>query len=175
MPGARCTRSRAWCVVNTRVSHHRSTGTSRHSRTQWFYGLFRALPGDRALLPPSSAELLPPTRHQRRGVRTTRLRRPLSCRSSKALSASTASHPASVTIAIRPSVGWDGDRYRSDLGQTRKDLFLQTGLDSKFTDLPVGQISRPVRRNYSISLAPTRAGENQSCLDKVCSAPAPTR
>ena len=26
-PGARCTRSRAWCVVSTRVSHHRSTGT----------------------------------------------------------------------------------------------------------------------------------------------------
>src|SRR5260370_40065078 len=59
--GCRCTRSRACSVVNTRVSHHRSTGTSRHSRTQWFYGLFRALPGDRALLPPSSAELLPPT------------------------------------------------------------------------------------------------------------------
>src|SRR5258708_2860674 len=59
--GRRCTRSRACSVVNTRVSHHRSTGTSRHSRTQWFYGLFRALPGDRACLPPSSAELLPPT------------------------------------------------------------------------------------------------------------------
>src|SRR5258708_29416886 len=55
--GRRCTRSRACSVVNTRVSHHRSTGTTRHSRTQWFYGLFRALPGDRALLPPSSAEL----------------------------------------------------------------------------------------------------------------------
>jgi hypothetical protein len=26
-PGARCTRGRAWCVVNTRVSHHRFTGT----------------------------------------------------------------------------------------------------------------------------------------------------
>jgi hypothetical protein len=26
-PGARCTRSRAWCVVSTRVSHHRFTGT----------------------------------------------------------------------------------------------------------------------------------------------------
>jgi len=51
--GRRCTRSRACSVVNTRVSHHRSTGTSRHSRTQWFYGLFRALPGDRACLPPS--------------------------------------------------------------------------------------------------------------------------
>ena len=27
MPGARCARSRAWCVVNTRVSHHGHTGT----------------------------------------------------------------------------------------------------------------------------------------------------
>src|SRR6201996_5375670 len=27
MPGARCTRGRAWSVVNTRVSHHRFTGT----------------------------------------------------------------------------------------------------------------------------------------------------
>ena len=26
MPGAQCTRSRAWCVVNTRVSHRRSPG-----------------------------------------------------------------------------------------------------------------------------------------------------
>src|SRR5258708_8372339 len=56
--GRRCTRSRACSVVNTRVSHHESTGTTRHSRTPRFYGLFRALPGDRALLPPSSAELL---------------------------------------------------------------------------------------------------------------------
>ena len=27
MPGAWCARSRAWCVVNTRVSHHGHTGT----------------------------------------------------------------------------------------------------------------------------------------------------
>src|ERR1700735_432971 len=36
MPGARCTRSRAWWVVNTRVSHHGRTGITRHSRTRWF-------------------------------------------------------------------------------------------------------------------------------------------
>ena len=30
--------------------------------------------------------------------------------------ASIASNPASVTIAIRPSEGWDGDKYESDLG-----------------------------------------------------------
>jgi hypothetical protein len=34
MPDAQCTRSRAWCVVNTRVSHHESTGIIRHSRTR---------------------------------------------------------------------------------------------------------------------------------------------
>jgi hypothetical protein len=27
MPGARCTRSLAWCENNTRVSHHRFTGS----------------------------------------------------------------------------------------------------------------------------------------------------
>src|SRR5258708_39208990 len=31
MPGARCTRSRAWCVESTRVSHHGRTGITRHS------------------------------------------------------------------------------------------------------------------------------------------------
>jgi hypothetical protein len=49
----RCTRGRACRVVSTRVSHHGRTGITRHSRTRWFYGLFRALPGDRALLSPS--------------------------------------------------------------------------------------------------------------------------
>ncbi len=34
--------------------HSEFTGITRHSRTQWFYGLLRALPGDRAFLPPSS-------------------------------------------------------------------------------------------------------------------------
>jgi hypothetical protein len=34
MPGAQCARSRAWCVENTRVSHHGRTGITRHSRTR---------------------------------------------------------------------------------------------------------------------------------------------
>jgi hypothetical protein len=55
-PGVRCTRGRAWCVVNTRVSHHRFTGNIRLSPRNGFNGLFRALPGDRALLPPSPAD-----------------------------------------------------------------------------------------------------------------------
>src|ERR1700692_159376 len=56
MPGARSARSRAWCVVNTRVSHHGHAGNTRHSPRNGFNGFLRALPGDRALLPPSSAE-----------------------------------------------------------------------------------------------------------------------
>src|ERR1700694_1492071 len=43
--------------------------------------------------------------------------------------ASTASRPASVTIAIRPCVGQDGEGYRFDLGQAETGIFLQTGLD----------------------------------------------
>src|ERR1700704_1207140 len=49
--------------------------------------------------------------------------------------ASTASHPASVTIAIRPSGGRDGEGSRTDLGQAGTEIFLQTGLDSRTTDL----------------------------------------
>src|SRR5260370_15894989 len=55
--------------------------------------------------------------------------------------ASTASHPASVTIAIRPSVGWDGVSFRSDLGQTGNGIFLQTGLDDPNHVDPLQQIS----------------------------------
>ena len=57
MPGAQCTRSRACSVESTRVSHHRSTGNARHSLRNGFNGLFRALPGDRAFLSPSSVEV----------------------------------------------------------------------------------------------------------------------
>src|ERR1700738_3445000 len=51
-PAASC----ALCIGRTHTSNNEYTGIARHSRTQWFYGLCRALPGDRALLPPSSAE-----------------------------------------------------------------------------------------------------------------------
>jgi hypothetical protein len=61
MPGARCTRSRAWCVVNTRVSHHGYTGSPGIPARNGFNGFLRALPGDRAWLSPSPTESLPPT------------------------------------------------------------------------------------------------------------------
>src|ERR1700730_3609233 len=46
-------------VERTRVSQ--VTPESPSIPRAMVYGLFRALPGDRALLPPSPAELLPPT------------------------------------------------------------------------------------------------------------------
>ena len=47
MPGARCARSLACSVKNTRVSHHGHTGFTRHSPRNGFNGFLRALPGDR--------------------------------------------------------------------------------------------------------------------------------
>src|SRR5467141_2551129 len=127
----------ALCIGRTHTSNNEYTGITRRSRTQWFYDLFRALPGDRALLPPSPADMVlsKPGRadltsanltpasgrqdHTTSPYATTSLVRSL-CDRSQAVkpalqpfraqnaAASTASHPASVTIMIRPSggVGW---------------------------------------------------------------------
>jgi hypothetical protein len=43
-------------VKSTRGSHHRFTGAARHSPRNGFNGFLRDLPGDRALLSPSSCE-----------------------------------------------------------------------------------------------------------------------
>ena len=42
---------------------------------------------------------------------------------------STASRPAFVTIASRPSVGRDGEGYAGDLGQKGTKIFFEGGLD----------------------------------------------
>jgi hypothetical protein len=132
-PAASCAK-----VESTRVSHHESTGTTRHSRTQWLYGLLRALPGDRAFLPPCSA------RHRRRlrevnasvgasgphgfAVRKYAARRredhaPATC-------GHRIPHPTFVTIAKRPSLGvWDGARLKVIWGWTGTEMFLRKGLD----------------------------------------------
>jgi hypothetical protein len=61
MPDARCTRSLA--CENEKAHerrHHRFTGFTQHSLRNGFNGFLRALPGDRALLPPSLGGLRPP-------------------------------------------------------------------------------------------------------------------
>src|ERR1700687_2620392 len=62
--------------------------------------------------------------------------------SSPALPASTASRPASVTIASRPSVGRDDESSRSDLPDARSGIFLKIGLDRANQIDPVQQIRR---------------------------------
>ncbi len=51
--GCECTRSLVCSVESTRVSYHEYTGAIRHSPRDDFSGFLRALPGDRACLPPS--------------------------------------------------------------------------------------------------------------------------
>src|SRR5882757_8983147 len=57
MPGAGAPAAARGVVVSTRVSHHEYAGNTRHSPRNGFNGFLRALLGDRACLPPSSAEL----------------------------------------------------------------------------------------------------------------------
>src|SRR4029077_11205826 len=108
MPGARCTRSRACSVVNTRVSHHGCTGTPGIPARNGFNGFLRALPGDRALLSPSSADmysanLTPASRRQDHTTSPSASARFVK----RAARVHRIPCPTSVTIAKRPSV-WDG-------------------------------------------------------------------
>ena len=109
MPGAQCTRSLV-CAGVVEYAHEYSQ--RRHRKhpafpTQWFYGLYRALPGDRALLPPSFAGL---TRDLGASVGASgphdfavRVRRARQARRQRP------PHPASRVrdVAQRPSVGRD--------------------------------------------------------------------
>jgi hypothetical protein len=104
MPDARCTRSR---LCSKKAQALATTGTplfTRHSLRSGFNGVFRALPGDRALLPPSSADgsanLTPASGRQDHTTSPSATMAFVSCRI-----ASTASRLTSVTIAKRPSVG----------------------------------------------------------------------
>jgi hypothetical protein len=58
-------------------------------------------------------------------------------------------------------VGQDGGGYKSDLRNRRRGKFLQRGLDSQFTDLPVGLIAISAGSNeetHEVGLrAPTTA------------------
>ena len=113
MPGARIAPA-ALCAKEVRAhkhSHHGHTGTTRHSPRNGFNGFLRALPGDRACLPPSQATM---RKHRRRldasvgasgphdfavRLRAARLQRQNVHR---------IPHPTFVTIAKRPSRGSDG-------------------------------------------------------------------
>jgi hypothetical protein len=72
------------------------------------YGLYRALPGDRAFLPPSPAESYPSADLTPASGRQDHTTSPSAGSALVSVPpASTASRPAFVTIAKRPSEGWD--------------------------------------------------------------------
>jgi hypothetical protein len=146
MPGARCARSRACSVVNTRVSHHGHTGKRPASPRNGFNGLLRALPGDRACLPPSStdfsANLTPASGRQDHTTSPSAAAsfvRTLIAR----LTLPRPPHPAPYVRDDREApLLWERDdrSSRDDLGRLKTKIFLQAGLDRLMGDLPVGHI-----------------------------------
>jgi hypothetical protein len=112
---------RAQCESSTRVSRHRSTGSPGIPARNGFNGFLRALPGDRALLSPSSVRcgsditfVMRGHRHQLNAsvgasgphdfaVRKYAARPRMD--SASAICVHRIPHPTFVTIAIRPSQG----------------------------------------------------------------------
>jgi hypothetical protein len=120
--------SAAACAVveSTRVSHHGHAGNVRHSPRSGFNGFLRALPGDRALLPPSSAEnsanLMPASGHQDHTTSPSA--------SGALVFGNIRVHripPHARDDRETPSEGQDGGGYRSDLGWRRRGIFLNGG------------------------------------------------
>src|SRR5450631_2136239 len=127
-----------------RTRAYRFSGGNPTFPAQWFYGFLRALPGDRAFLPPSLAD------------RSTSLTPASGCQdhttspSAKAsfvrallarLTLPRPSHPApNVRDDREAPLLWarDGESFGVDLGQLKTNIFLQTGLDRLMGDLPVG-------------------------------------
>src|ERR1700732_2656281 len=102
-PGARCTRSLA-CESDKahEHSHYRFTGITRPSLRNGFNGLSRALPGDRAFLPPSFADRSTPlTPASGRQDHTTS---PSASGAARLASLSRPPHPASTFVTTRTSL-----------------------------------------------------------------------
>src|SRR5256885_8363369 len=115
-------------------SHHGHTEDTRHSPRNGFNGFLRALPGDRALLPPSSSGSLRQLDASVGASEPHDFAVRLTCCSSKAPSASTASRPAFVTIASRPSMGRDGATNEVICFGEERKYFRKEGWTGKSTE-----------------------------------------
>jgi hypothetical protein len=125
MPGARCARSLAWKIKNhTSIVTTVTPEITRHSPRNGFNGFLRALLGDRACLPPSSAEinsanLMPASGHQ--DHTTSPSAHALFVRST---SASTASRTNVRDDRETPLSGTGRTAYVADLRAMRSGIFL---------------------------------------------------
>ena len=90
--------------------------------------------------PPGSARGIS-TSFVRAHVHRSQAKPALRCRFAPDAAASTASHPASVTIAKRPSLGWDGAYSRFDLPDGLSGIFSRRRLDDPNQIESVQQIS----------------------------------
>ena len=112
--GAGCARSLVCKKKSTRVSHHGHTGTPGISRANGFTAYSRLSPaiGLFVTVPGAMRKHRHQVECQRRGIRTTRLRRPFSRRPSSGTTTSTASRPTFVTMANAPLPGGTGKLVR---------------------------------------------------------------
>src|ERR1700748_1074581 len=140
-------RSRVRYVQRKCTRAYRFSGGNPAFPAQWFYGLFRALPGDRLLatvIPQKLASQELDASAEASGphdfaVRVTR------CSSS---AHPRPPHPALrfVTIASRPSVGRDGFDEAGDLGKKGSGIFFAKGLDKESVIWPTGGFLSSFRR-----------------------------
>jgi hypothetical protein len=164
MPGAQCTRS----LVRAGGSKYAHEYSQRRHRkhpafpTQWFYGLLRALPGDRALLPPSPAtmrgiiaDLAPASGRQDHASLPSALAPPVLRRRRVHRNPPHVRDDRETSLLARR----DGDGFTTDLGFGKSEIFLRKGLDSEFAKRLVGQInSRTIVLSLGISIMFTSEG-----------------
>jgi hypothetical protein len=149
-PGARCTRSRAWSVESTRVSHHRFTGNTRHFLRNGFTVSFALSPATGLVCHRHPQETCKKFASQeldasvgasgphdfavhRSALRPRKMFAPRCLRPP---------HPLPYVRDDRETplcVGRDGDGCRSDLGQKGIGIFFDSGLDSDLLFCPTGR------------------------------------
>ena len=122
--------------------HSGGTGYIRHSPRNGFNSLYRALPGDRALLPPSSLRslllknLTPASGRQDHT--------PSPSASSAFVSHAICVHriplPTSVTIAIRPSCGGGTAGRKHNFRFSEREMFRHAGLTTQISLNPLAKL-----------------------------------
>src|SRR6202166_4520666 len=155
---------------------HKKTHTSiQVQRTQSgfpcavVYGLFRALPGDRAFLPPSSLRslllknLTPASGRQDH----TTLPSASSAFVSRAISVHRIPLPTSVTIAIRPSCGGGTTGRDHNFRFSEREIFLRGELTTPLSLNPLGKLDF-TRNEFRARAAGRAAHIQQKMMCLIC-------
>src|SRR5258707_13496996 len=138
MPGAGAPAAARVVVVSTRVSHHEHAGNTRHSPRNGFNGFLRALPGDRACLPPSSAKVAFRQLDASVGasgphdfaVRVSAVRQ-------RHCHVHRIPRPTAVTVANSPSEGAGRRAYTTDLGRVGSEISEIPKRPLPWSDAPI--------------------------------------